>query len=113
MLSHLHRNGPTAAGAVAAAVYERPQSLTRVYVDSSGTGSSADVVDEADGRQQVLARTDGGRVALAADMAGRDAWLAWALAGLTETEREVLRLAGQLLDRLADVSPDVTTTHGE
>ena len=45
-------------------------------------------------------------------MAERDAWLALALAELTETEREVLRLAGQLMDGLADAKPDVTITNG-
>jgi hypothetical protein len=35
-------------------------------------------------------------------MARRDAWLSEALASLTETEQEVLRLAARLMDRLAE-----------
>jgi hypothetical protein len=35
-------------------------------------------------------------------MARRDAWLGAALGELTETERQVLVLAGRLMNRLAD-----------
>jgi hypothetical protein len=38
-------------------------------------------------------------------MAERDAWLASAMAGLSDTERQVLRLAGALMDRLAGDPP--------
>ncbi|MFF1653202.1 hypothetical protein [Streptomyces sp. NPDC058255] len=41
--------------------------------------------------------------ALERDMAERDAWPATALGTLSETGREVLRLAAGLMDRLADV----------
>jgi DNA-binding MarR family transcriptional regulator len=50
----------------------------------------------------LLEITDAGRAALHRDMARRDAWLSGALAGLTETEQEVLRLAARLMDRLAE-----------
>jgi hypothetical protein len=40
---------------------------------------------------------------LLADMAERDRWLAGALGTLSETEVGVLRLAGRLMDRLADL----------
>jgi hypothetical protein len=41
---------------------------------------------------------------LTRDMQQRDAWLAGAMAAeLSVTERELLRLAAQLLERLADV----------
>jgi hypothetical protein len=41
----------------------------------------------------------------------RDRWLAQAMAGqLTPTERELLRLAGELMDRLAEPEP---TRHPE
>jgi DNA-binding MarR family transcriptional regulator len=53
----------------------------------------------------VLTLTEDGRRALERDMAERDAWLATALGTLSETEREVLRLAGALMDRLADTDP--------
>ena len=40
-------------------------------------------------------------------MADRDAWLGVALSELSETECEVLRLAGQLMERVADAKPDI------
>jgi DNA-binding MarR family transcriptional regulator len=49
----------------------------------------------------VLSITPAGIDALAHDMAQRDAWLVSALAGLTDAERQVLRIAGTLMDRLA------------
>ena len=113
VLSHLHRHGPTTAGALAAAAHQRPQSLTRVFAELERDGLITRRRDASDRRQQVVALTAAGRAALIADMAERDAWLARALAGLTETEREVLRLAGQLMDGLADAQPDVTVADGD
>jgi hypothetical protein len=44
-----------------------------------------------------------GRAVLARDMQQRDAWLAAAMEQqLTRAERELLRLAGELMDRLAE-----------
>jgi hypothetical protein len=43
-----------------------------------------------------------GRLALERDMAERDAWLAGALASLSATERGVLELAAELMERVAD-----------
>ena len=57
--------------------------------------------DERDRRQFVLEITEAGRHALAADMRSRDAWLAEAMLELTETERQLLYLAGVLMDRLS------------
>jgi hypothetical protein len=51
----------------------------------------------------VLAVTEAGRAALARDMQQRDAWLAAAMEQqLTRAERELLRLAAELMDRLAE-----------
>lgn len=113
VLSHVYRHGPTTAGAVAAAAHQRPQSLTRVFAELERDGLISRIRDETDGRHQVLELTSAGRTALVADMVERDAWLALALAELTETEQEVLRLAGQLMDRLADAKPDVAIADGD
>jgi DNA-binding MarR family transcriptional regulator len=60
-------------------------------------------VDAADRRQRRLALTGSGRDALRADMRRRDEWLAATMADrLTPTERDLLRLAAGLLDRLAE-----------
>ncbi|WP_436960016.1 MarR family winged helix-turn-helix transcriptional regulator [Streptomyces sp. SudanB182_2057] len=105
VLAHLRRNGPMSAGALAAADHQRPQSLTRVFAELESDGLISRSRDSHDGRQRVVRLTEAGRRALARDMAGRDAWLADALTGLTETEQQVLLLAARLMTRLAD-SPD-------
>jgi len=105
VLGYLWRNGPMPAGALAAADSQRPQSLTRVFAELERDGLISRVRDDRDGRQRVLELTAAGREALARDMAERDAWLAAALTTLTDTEREVVRLAGRLMDRLADFTP--------
>lgn len=92
----------TAAGALAAADRQQPQSLTRVFAELQRDGLINRTRDDRDGRQQVLEITEAGREALARDMAQRDAWLDIALTGLNETERQVLLLAARLMDRLAD-----------
>ena len=105
VLSHLHRAGPATAGELAAAEHQRPQSLTRVFAELEREGLIARMRDGRDRRQSVLAITPAGATALARDMAERDAWLASAMAGLSPTERQVLRLAGELMDRLAGGPP--------
>ncbi len=112
VLSDLHRQGPTSAGALAAIAHQRPQSLTRVFAELESDGLVSRTQDVSDRRQQVLAITSDGRAALATDMAQRDAWLALALAELTDIEREVLRLAGLLMDRIADATPISHTSSG-
>jgi DNA-binding MarR family transcriptional regulator len=102
VLGHLHRRGPATPGEVAAAERQQPQSLTRVFAELEADGLITRAPGTRDRRQSVIALTAAGRHALDADLAERDAWLAQAVAGLTETEQEVLRLAGRLMDRLAD-----------
>jgi DNA-binding MarR family transcriptional regulator len=101
----LRRHGAATPGEVAAAERQRPQSLTRVFAELEAAGLIAREPGTADRRQSVLTLTEDGRRALERDMAERDAWLATALGPLSETEREVLRLAGALMDRLADTDP--------
>ncbi|WP_131738995.1 MarR family winged helix-turn-helix transcriptional regulator [Actinomadura roseirufa] len=102
VLGHLHRRGPSTAGALAAAEGQRPQSLTRVFAELERDGLISRSRDALDGRQAVLAISPAGAAALRADMRERDAWLAGALGGLSATEREVLRLAARLMEQLGD-----------
>jgi DNA-binding MarR family transcriptional regulator len=104
VLGHLHRHGPATPGEVAAAERQRPQSLTRVFAELEADGLITRGPGTEDRRQSVLTLTADGRRALERDMAERDAWLAAALATLSETEREVVRLAGALMERLADAN---------
>ncbi|MGW7260890.1 MarR family winged helix-turn-helix transcriptional regulator [Streptomyces sp. NPDC054834] len=100
VLGYLHRYGPATPGAIAAAERQRPQSLTRVFAELEEGGLIVREADRVDRRQSVLTLTAEGRRVLERDMAERDAWLAGALASLSETERGVLMLAGALMERL-------------
>jgi len=88
-------------GEIAAAERLQPQSLTRVLADLEAEGLITRERDARDRRQSVLALTAAGAQALAADMGARDRWLAEAMEELTETERQVLYLAGVLMDRIS------------
>jgi DNA-binding MarR family transcriptional regulator len=103
ILAHLHRRGPMTPGALAAAERLRPQSLTRTLASLERQHLAVRQPDHRDHRRSLLAITDAGRQALAADMRQRDAWLAEAMARqLTRAEQELLRIAANLLDSLAD-----------
>ncbi|MCP2342262.1 MarR family winged helix-turn-helix transcriptional regulator [Actinomadura rupiterrae] len=105
VLGRLRREGPATAGELAAAEHQLPQSLTRVFADLERDGLISRSRDAADGRQVVFALTDPGRRALADAVAEWDAWLASAMAGLSDVEREVLRLGARLMTRLAAADP--------
>ena len=101
VLGYLHRFGPATPGEIAAADGQRPQSLTRVFAELELAGLITRTRSDIDGRAAVLHLTDPGRDALREDMADRDRWLAAAMTQLTDTEIELLRLAGALMERLA------------
>ncbi len=105
VLGHLHRRGPLTPGDLAAAERILPQSLTRTLTNLEANGLMQREPDPADGRRSLLAITDSGLVALRGEMQHRDGWLATAMtAQLTSTEIELLRLAGELMERLADAT---------
>jgi len=109
VLGHLNRRGPLTPGDLAAAERVQPQSLTRTFAELEGRQFVTRRPDPGDGRRSLLVITDAGVTALRAEMAGRDAWLAAAMtASLTSTEIELLRLAGPLLERLADPQSMIT-----
>lgn len=103
VLAHLYRSGPGTPSAMAAALHVQPQSLTRTLAALQEDGHVTRRRDETDGRQYRIELTQSGFEAMARDVGHRDAWLRERMATeLNETEREVLRLAAGLLDRLAD-----------
>jgi DNA-binding MarR family transcriptional regulator len=102
VLGNLHRRGPMSPGELAAAERIQPQSLTRTLAGLAADGLLARSQDPADGRRSVLHITEAGLDALRDDMQRRDAWLTKAMTReFTVTECELLRLAGELLERLA------------
>jgi len=103
ILAHLNRRGPATPGALAAAERVQPQSLTRTLASLERQNLAIRQPDDRDRRRSLLAITEAGRQALARDMRQRDAWLARTMAlRLTRAEQELLRIAGELMDRLAD-----------
>jgi DNA-binding MarR family transcriptional regulator len=102
VLTHLHGRGPMTPGALAAADRLQPQSLSRTLAGLESDRLISRTADGQDRRRSVVAITRAGEDVLRRDYRQRDSWLALAMAGLTPTEREVLRLAGELMERLAD-----------
>lgn len=101
-LAHLYREGPSTPGAMAGELHVQPQSLTRTLAALEEDGLVTRTRDASDGRQVRIELTWRGFEAMARDVGHRDAWLRERMAAeLNETEREVLRLAAALMDRLA------------
>lgn len=106
VLGHLLRRGPMSPGELASAEHVQPQSLTRALAGLEAAGLLVRSPDPQDGRRSRLRVTEAGRDELRHDMQRRDAWLTDAMTHeLTATERELLRLAGLLLERLAGAGP--------
>ncbi len=108
ILSFLHRRGPMTAGQLAVVAGLQPQSLTRAFASLQSRQLIVRKRDPHDGRRSLLALTEKGLEVLRLDMGPRDAWLAATMGDhLTPTERDLLVLAGRLLERLAEIDDDV------
>jgi len=104
LLGQLYRRGSATQADLAERERIQPQSLTRVLAELVGEGLISRRPDPQDGRKQLLDITPRGRAELTGDVQTRDAWLAKAMeAELSEPEREILRAAAKLMERLADV----------
>ncbi len=101
VLGALHRNGEQTVGELAAYEGVRPPSMTRTVNCLEEAGFVTRRAHETDGRQVLVQVTESGRRTLLADRERRDAWLAQHLRNLTPEERQVLRLAAPILDRLS------------
>jgi DNA-binding MarR family transcriptional regulator len=106
LLSRLNRDGEATPKALADAEDAQPQTLTRVIATLEEQGLVARRADPADGRQVLLTLTVTGLRLLQRHAATQIDWLAGAVAAeLSEPEREIVRIAATLLDRLADHRP--------
>lgn len=101
VLGTLHRHGEMAIGDLAAHERVQPPSMTRTVACLEEGGYLARRPDPNDGRAVLVSLTERGHGTLLADRQRRDAWLARRLTDLTPEERDVLRRAAPLLDRLA------------
>jgi DNA-binding MarR family transcriptional regulator len=102
LLRLAHRDTMTPSG-LAEAARVQPQSMTRILAGLEERGLISRRTSPHDARQALVSLTAAGRRILAEEGAARRTWLAAAMAAeLTPAEREVLRVAGDLMNRLAD-----------
>jgi DNA-binding MarR family transcriptional regulator len=100
VLGALYRQGDQPIGALAALEQVQPPSMTRTINCLEEGGYVTRRPHETDGRQILVALTDRGREMLLADRDRRDAWLAVQLSELTKEERDALRRAVPVLEKL-------------
>lgn len=97
----LARLGPITLGELATAERIQPPSMTRIVSALEERGLVAREPDANDRRLVIVRLADEGKAMLAADRRRRDAWLNQRLRELTADEREALRLAVPVLEKLA------------
>ncbi|MGB7449693.1 MAG: MarR family transcriptional regulator [Ornithinimicrobium sp.] len=78
----------------------RAPSMSRTVAGLEGQGLVRRDGDPADGRVARISLTEAGRRTLQRERARRDAWMAERLEGLAEADRDALRAATVLLDRV-------------
>ena len=98
----LQRNGAMTGGRLAGELGIQPQSLTRLLAALETDGLIRRAPDPADGRQTLISLNAKGSETLAADMLERRRRLADAMERvLTPAERDVLRVASELIEKVA------------
>jgi DNA-binding MarR family transcriptional regulator len=79
----------------------QPPTMTKIVAKLEERGLVQRTPHPTDGRQVILAATEGGRAVLDQFERVRDEWLAHRLAELSEAERDTLRQAAEILQQLA------------
>ncbi|MGN9774607.1 MarR family winged helix-turn-helix transcriptional regulator [Micromonospora sp. H33] len=79
----------------------QPPTMTKIVAKLEERGLVQRTPHPTDGRQVILAATEGGRAVLDQFERARDEWLAHRLAELGEEERDTLRQAAEILHQLA------------
>ena len=100
-LGTLDRSGPLTPRELAEHEKVQPPSMTRVLASLEELGLIDRTPHEFDGRQHLVSLTINARALLKEDRRRREAWLAQRLAELTTAERDLLRAAAPLLERLS------------
>ena len=102
VLGSLFRRDGQTVGELARSERVQPPSMTRAVGCLVDDGYVLRAPHLTDGRQVVVSLSPRGRDIVLADRRRRDAWLTQRLAGLSPDERETLRRALPILDRLAN-----------
>jgi DNA-binding MarR family transcriptional regulator len=97
----LLNTGDLLMGELAAAEKVQPPSMTRIVNGLELRGLVARRPDPRDGRQCLVTLTDPGRTILLDNRRRRNEWLAQQLSELSPAERDILRQAAEVLDRVA------------
>lgn len=100
-LATVERHGPLTPRELAAAERVQPPSMTRIAASLEAEGLLTRSDHPTDGRQVLLTISPAGVALLREDRRRREAWLAQRLRELEPEDREVLRRAAEVLDRLA------------
>jgi DNA-binding MarR family transcriptional regulator len=100
-LSTLKRHGPMSPGELAAHERVQPPSMTRVVVALEGRGLVTRTPHPTDGRQVIIDLTPAAEAMLSDEARAREAWLSGRLQQLSREEREILREAAVIMDKLA------------
>ena len=100
-LSTLKRHGPMSPGELAAHERVQPPSMTRVVVALEAKGLVTRTPHPTDGRQVIIELTQAAEELMTEEVRAREAWLSGHLQELTAEEREVLRQAAVIMDKLA------------
>ena len=96
----LLNSGDLLMGELAALEKVRPPSMTRIVNGLESRGYLARKPDPTDRRQCVVTLTESGKQILLANRRRRDEWLATRIAELTPEDREVLRKAVAILEKV-------------
>src|ERR1044072_3975672 len=99
-LAPLARPGPLTPRELADHEHVQPPSLTRTLAALEEQGLITRTPHATDGRQHLVALTTEAKALLKEDRRRRDSWLSRRLSELTQEERDLLRAAAPLLDRL-------------
>ncbi|MDQ3733125.1 MAG: MarR family transcriptional regulator [Actinomycetota bacterium] len=102
-LSTLRAKGPMTPGELASHERVQPPSMTRVLASLEAAGLVARTKHDTDGRQVIVKVTDRARDLLDEEIGMREAWLAQRLNELDPEDREQLRRASAIIERLLEL----------
>jgi DNA-binding MarR family transcriptional regulator len=100
-LTSLQLGGALTPRELADAERVQPPTMTKIVAKLMERGLVQRTPHPTDGRQVILASTEAGRDMLARYQRARDEWLAQRLAALPAEERETLRRAAEILQKVA------------